>query len=214
MKLAEPDVSLSDFALTVESLVLAVLTVTLPVNDPVTQKLFLIFFAALGLATLFGGMTHGFFPDPASRIHDIIWRVSLLALGAGALALWGICIAVATTGWARMIIAAGAIALYLFYIVTILFIRHDYRIAILHYAPALGALALSCLWRWLERPSWLLLAGVAGTAWSVVAGVLQQRRVALHPRYFTHNALYHLNQAIALFAIFLGSRGLIAGGPG
>jgi len=33
----------------------------------------------------------------------------------------------------------------------------------------------------------------------VVAAAVQQARIALHPNYFNHNALYHLLQAIALF---------------
>lgn len=214
MKLAEPDVSLSDFALTIESLAATYLTVTLPANDPASRTMFLVFFPALGLATLLAGFAHGIFHDHNSRLHEVVWRGSLLSLGLAALALWGVCIVVATSGWSSIVLAAGVIALYLFYVFRILFVHHDYRIAIRHYAPALVALALTFLWRWIQHPSWWLLAGVAGTAWSVLAGVLQQRKVALHPRYFTHNALYHLNQGIAMFAIYLGSRGLIAGGPG
>ncbi|MEJ2106777.1 MAG: hypothetical protein P8X48_05530 [Acidiferrobacteraceae bacterium] len=214
MKLAEPDVSLSDFALTIESLALTYLTATLPVNDPASRTMFLVFFPALGLATLLAGFAHGIFHDHGSRMHEVVWRASLLSLGLAALALWGVCIVAVTSGWSSIVLAVGVIALYLFYVFKILFVRHDYRIAIRHYAPALVALALTCLWRWIQHPSWWLLAGVAGTAWSVLAGVLQQRKVALHPRYFTHNALYHLNQGIALFAIYLGSRALISGGPG
>jgi hypothetical protein len=37
---------------------------------------------------------------------------------------------------------------------------------------------------------------------TLVAAAVQQARIALHPTYFNHNALYHLLQAIALFLIF------------
>jgi hypothetical protein len=40
---------------------------------------------------------------------------------------------------------------------------------------------------------------------TLVAAVVQQRRIALHPAYFNHNALYHAIQAIALGMIYLGA---------
>jgi hypothetical protein len=39
-----------------------------------------------------------------------------------------------------------------------------------------------------------------------VAAAVQQARVALHPRYFDHNALYHLIQAAGLYLVFRGAR--------
>jgi hypothetical protein len=51
-------------------------------------------------------------------------------------------------------------------------------------------------WRWIAM----------GLALSVVAAVLQQQRVAVHPVYFDHNALYHLVQAIALVVLYRGLR--------
>ena len=46
---------------------------------------------------------------------------------------------------------------------------------------------------------------------SLFAALIQQLRVALHPVYFNHNALYHVLQAIALDLVFLASRRLVEG---
>jgi len=44
----------------------------------------------------------------------------------------------------------------------------------------------------------------AGLALSAVAALLQASRVAIHPIYFDHNAVYHVLQAIALVLLYLG----------
>jgi hypothetical protein len=49
--------------------------------------------------------------------------------------------------------------------------------------------------------------GLLGMVLTLVAAVVQQRRIALHPTYFNHNALYHAIQAIALGLIYVGARG-------
>jgi hypothetical protein len=41
-------------------------------------------------------------------------------------------------------------------------------------------------------------------ALSIVAAVTQQARIALHPVYFDHNAVYHVIQAIALVVLYFG----------
>jgi hypothetical protein len=50
-----------------------------------------------------------------------------------------------------------------------------------------------------------LAQGLAGLLLTLVAAGVQQARLAVHPTYFNHNALYHLLQAIALFLIFRGA---------
>ncbi len=211
MRIAEPDVTLSDFALSLENMVLAALSTTLPATARPVQGLFLIFFLALTVASVCGGAVHGFFTDPRSRAHDNVWRASLLALGTAALSLWGITAWVALQGPWSEVLVVGAILLYLVYVFVIVFVRHEYRVAIVHYAPALVALAATFFWRWLLHASLQLLIGVAGVALALAAGMMQQKRIAIHPRYFSHNALYHLNQAVALCGIYVGARALMLG---
>ena len=49
-------------------------------------------------------------------------------------------------------------------------------------------------------------AGAWGLGLTFVAAAVQQGRVGLHPRYFNHNALYHLIQGAGLFLVFRGAR--------
>jgi hypothetical protein len=41
---------------------------------------------------------------------------------------------------------------------------------------------------------------------SAAAAMLQQAKVAVHPVYFDHNAVYHVVQAIALVFLYFGWR--------
>jgi hypothetical protein len=50
------------------------------------------------------------------------------------------------------------------------------------------------------------LYGVTGLALTFVAAAVQQLRIAIHPVYFNHNALYHVIQAGALLLIFVAAR--------
>jgi hypothetical protein len=53
--------------------------------------------------------------------------------------------------------------------------------------------------------AWSLIA--AGLLVSIGAALLQQARLAIHPVYCDHNAVYHVVQGIALVFIYLGFRG-------
>jgi kynureninase len=50
-----------------------------------------------------------------------------------------------------------------------------------------------------------------GLILTFVASAVQIGRVALHPVYFNHNALYHAVQAIALALLYVALRDFIAG---
>ncbi len=67
------------------------------------------------------------------------------------------------------------------------------------------AAALYAMARWhAAGMGWL----VAGVAVSLVAVLVQVRRVALH-RHFNHNDLYHVIQMVALYLFFRGGALLV-----
>jgi len=74
------------------------------------------------------------------------------------------------------------------------------------YVPALLLLLLAAARRAISGRSigWTLVA--AGLLMSVGAAVLQQARVAIHPVYFDHNAVYHAVQSIAILFLYVGWR--------
>jgi hypothetical protein len=53
------------------------------------------------------------------------------------------------------------------------------------------------------------LFGVLGVLLTLVASLAQQARIDVHPRYFDHNALYHVLEAVALLFLWYAARSLL-----
>src|SRR5262249_3585287 len=103
-----------------------------------------------------------------------------------------------------------ATVLFASYVGVIVFVRQAYWIAIADYLPP--ALLLLAAWAtvyWRTKES-AVLVGVFGLFLTFVAAGVQVGRLAIHPVYFNHNALYHLIQAVALFMMFLSARWFIS----
>ena len=58
----------------------------------------------------------------------------------------------------------------------------------------------------------VLLFAIAGIVLSLIAAVIQQTHTGIVALGLTHNALYHLVQAVGLLLIFLTARGLASAG--
>jgi hypothetical protein len=208
MTLLEPDVALTDFGLALESGWFAAWLRRHPPGAPL-RLAFVGFFAAVALAALLGGMTHGFLPDEQARLYRVVWLSTLIAIGAAALASWAI--------GARLVfgekiadrVTAFAALLFAVYIAAVIFVSQSFAVAIVHYLPAAAFLLFAFAYAWRRQRSDFLAAGIAGVALTFVAAAVQHGRIGLHPRYFNHNALYHLVQALALLLIFLAARGLL-----
>jgi hypothetical protein len=96
--------------------------------------------------------------------------------------------------------------LFIVYAATILWISRSFTVAIVTYVPAAAflLLAFALTYRW--RPSTYLEAGIVGLVLSFVAAALQQAEIRAPG--LTHNALYHLVQAVAMLMIFAAAQGL------
>jgi hypothetical protein len=208
--MTEPDVALTDYALFAECAAFAWLIARRPTNRIALRPWTVLFFASTALAALFGGTVHGFFAGDPGSIGRVVWKASMLAIGATALAgyvigarlLFGRPVAGRVVG-----IAAGLTAVYA---VVILFVSDEFWVAIAGYLPAAAMLLAGFLRAAVRgRASWARL-GACGLVLSFGAAAIQQLRIALHPVYFNHNALYHLVQAVALVLLFIASRGLLA----
>src|SRR4029453_13162664 len=96
------------------------------------------------------------------------------------------------------------------YAAVIVFVTDEFWVAGAGYLPAAMFLLAGFLRAAIRtRASWARL-GAWGLVLSFAAAAIQQLRIALHPVYFNHNALYHLVQAVALALLFMASRGLLA----
>lgn len=202
----EPDVTLTDYGLAIES---ALFSFSLYRREAGPHRTgFLLFFGSLALAALAGGTVHGFFPDEGSRGYSLLWTASLLALGVTAAAGWMIGARLLFTERIARRISALAVFAALVYGLAVLFVSQDFLIALIGYLPATLFLLVCYFIAYRREGEYAFLAGEAGFLLTLVAASVQWGRISLHPFYFNHNALYHLIQAIALLLIFWSARRL------
>jgi uncharacterized protein DUF6962 len=202
--LLEPDVALTDFGLTIECLGLAAwLHWRTPMNP--LRTCFVIFFAALGIAALLGGITHGFLDDPRSTLYGLTRGVTLLAIGIAGVATWMIGALLFSERTAKRVLVVAGL-LFIVYAATILWISRSFTVAIITYVPAVALLLLAFALTYRRRPSTYLKVGIVGLVLSFVAAAIQQAEIRAPG--LTHNALYHLVQAVAMLMIFAAARGL------
>ena len=212
--MTELDVTLTDYALALEGILFLVLLQRGGARSWELRSWFSLFFASVSAAALCGGTVHGFFLDEQTLGHTILWPTTLLAIGVTSLSAWVIGAKLLfSRSVARRVLVVAALQ-FAVYSIVVLFRTDAFWVAILDNLPAvlflIIALGLAC--RREKQRSLLLAAG--GLALNLVAALLQQLGIGIHPVYFNHNALYHVLQAVALFLFFLGSRWLVCTNQG
>ena len=213
MTLLEPAVALTDLGLAVEGIVLAALVNRPRATDAVLQGWFVLFFAALALAAFLGFVAHGLILHKMSLTHRLVWRGVLLAIGAVSLAAWAIGARLIFPPRAAQVVAIVMALAFAGYAAFVLSHTRSYVVAIVAYLPAALFLLGAFLLRLRRSPTPHLGSGVAGLVLTLVAAVVQQLGIDLHPVWFNHNALYHLIQALGLWLIYRAARGLVRAEP-
>ena len=204
--ITEPDVTLTDYGLAAECALFTYLLYRWGDRQEPLRTWFILFFGSGGVAALVGGTVHGFFLGTETAGNAILWRATLVAIGVTALAVWGIGARIQFSPGVARWISIVAVVEFVGYGSVVLFITQTFLVAVLNYLPAtifLFTVLFILYTRARERQA---LVGLGGVALTFVAAGVQQGRVALHPIYFNHNALYHLIQAVALFMIFWSAR--------
>jgi hypothetical protein len=203
----EPGVTLTDAGLALECAAFAVLLAR--GRRAPARRAFAAFFAVLAAGAALGAVEHGFVADKASVAESVVWSATLLAVGlaAGTGAVAGARLVLAPrASHALTVAAAVALAAYAF---AILAGERRFAVAIAFYLPA-ATFLLAAFWIAARRArSRAVAVGACGMALTFVASALQQGRVALHPRWLDHNALYHLVEAVALWLVFRGARAVV-----
>ncbi len=163
------------------------------------------FFAALAVSSAAGAAVHGGLDG--SPLGAGLWQLTLLALGAAALASWRLGAVLALPPAARGPVSALAGLAFAVQAAVVLFANQDFRVAVVHYVPA-ALFLFGCLaWAARRRRSRPLALAAAGMGLTLAAAPLQQLKVGFPSLYFDHNALYHVIEMAALSLVFAGLRG-------
>jgi hypothetical protein len=211
--LLEPDVALTDFGLAIECAGLAGWLHLRSVPGGPLRSSFVIFFAAVGMAALLGGATHGFLSDTQSEIYEVIWTGTLLVIGVAAVSSWAIGGRLLFSASDAKRVLVVAMSLFAIYIATVLAISQSFAVAIVFYLPAAAFLLASFVLTYLRHYKNYLMAGIIGLALSFGAAAIQQSEISISSLGLSHNALYHLIQAAAFLLIFWAARGITTNSP-
>jgi hypothetical protein len=210
-RIDEPDVSLTDYGLAVETTIFAAVLAWQVTSWPRLRWWSVAFFGAATMASLAGGTDHGFLRrDGRETAHDVVWAATLLAIGVSSLALVAIGAEIGLSRVAaRRLVAAGTVALAAYALVVLVAWR-DFLVAILIYAPAALFLLAVFVLRYRRLQSRASLLGAAAVLLAFVAAAVQQGEISIDAISLNHNALYHLIQAISFALLFLAIRGLLS----
>ena len=196
MTLIEPDVALTDFGLAAECALFAGWLVWRGAAGSPLGRWFVVLFVALGIGALLGGVTHGFLPETGSDAARMVWNATLMAIGVAALASWAVGAHVLfAENTARWIMTAAALVLML-NVAVVLYVSQSFQVAIAFYAPAMIFALAAFVLAYGASGNAVLLFAIAGIVLSLVAAVIQQTHTGIAALGLTHNALYHLVQAV------------------
>ncbi len=170
MTLMEPDVTLTDYGLAIECMVLAGLIYAYGARRNALRFWFITFFIALGVAALIGGTFHGFFGDQSSLGATVLWPATLVAIGMAALALWSIGATLIFSERVAKRVFWGALFAFAVYVLLILFSSQVFWIAIINYIPAATFLLVALLVMYSRNGMSYLLVGVGGIVLTFIAG--------------------------------------------
>ena len=164
-------------------------------------------FLATGLAAVIGALAHGTAPEAHAALRARFWRGALYAAGLiGAATVASVAFFAARGSIRTAILAIAAIKLVVF---TVRVARNpEFSVAAADYGVALAIMLVGAAFMMVRHQARGMAWLIAGVLVSLVAGIVQARRLALH-RHFNHNDLYHVIQMAALYAFYRGGTLLV-----
>ena len=200
----EPAVTLTDYLIAVECLVVCLLLRRASRGD--MRFSFTLMFAGIGIAAAAGGTVHGFFPDATSLPYAVLWRVTLLGIGVMAMAGWrigaGLLLDVNMARLARSL-ASVEFALYALFVV---FISQKFMAAIVNYLPAVLFTLWAFIWHYRKARARAVMMGIVALLLTFASSAVQMLKISAHPVYLDHNVLYHLMQFVAIALLYVTAR--------
>lgn len=198
-------VGLTDYVLTLECALFGGMLMRIEGGWREIRRFFAIFFLAGALTSLTGGTYHLWFPISTSVPANVLWKATVVALGAVAFAAWAIGASLLFAQPLRGRVITAALIEFLAYSIYVAAIDDHFRVAIANYIPSVIFLGVAFALDYRRRREAPVLTGLIGLIVTGIAAAIQKFGISLHPYYFNHNATYHLTQAIGLFLIFLAA---------
>ena len=171
------------------------------------QRTGAILLAALASAAGWGAIFHGFFPGGTSTVPgSLAWKPVALSIVVAAATMLDLGLGLLLPRLAVRLRRSVVVAYAAVFAAVVLVLDDSFTSIVRFYVPTLILLLLAAGWQAGRSHSlgWRLI--LTGLLLSAGAAGLQQTRVALHPVYFNHNAVYHLVQTIAVIFLYLGWR--------
>ncbi len=166
------------------------------------QFYFMLVFLFMGLAGLFGALSHGIGPYFTEGIHSFFWKMALYSIGLTTytMLLGGLyhVVSYQTMEWLKWLPLLALI----FYFVFIT--KHDnFGTVVLFYVPAMILLIILMLYSFLrfqgDGTGWIIVSILVSFAGAAV----QQSGFSLH-KHFNHNDLYHVIQMGSMYLLYRG----------
>ena len=194
----ELDVTITDYILAAQCTCFALLIYKKSANIP-----WLFLFGSLSAASLIGGTVHGFLPDESTFAYAVLWRLTLISIGAMPLAGWYVGSSLLRSQQVAKWIRRAALAQFCVFSAIILFYSQQFLLAALNYLPTAVFLLIVFLHAYFKTKERAYLFGVASILLTFVGSFVQIAKISLHPIYFNHNALYHVIQFVAICLLFV-----------
>ena len=159
----------------------------------------------LASAAFWGAIFHAFFPTGTATAGGYIaWLPVPLSIAVAAAAMVQLALLILAPRLSpvarRVVVTAYAVV----FAGVVVMVDESFTTIVRFYVPALLLFLAGAGWQAARSRgagwSWI----VAGLLISAGAAVLQQLKVAVHPEYFDHNAVYHVVQAAALVVLYRG----------
>jgi hypothetical protein len=202
----EPDVAFTDLGLAVLGAYFAWRLAIDPARRALTRSGAVVM-GGLASAALWGAVFHAFFPAKTKTpAGHAVWALVALSIVLVASALLDLGLSLLAS-WIGAALRKSLVAVYAIgFAITVVLLDDSFTSIVCFYAPTLVLVLVAAADQAIRTRSsgWALV--VAGFAVSIAAAVLQQAKVAVHPTYFNHNAVYHVVQGAALVLLYKGFR--------
>ena len=202
----DPDVALTDLGLAILGAYLSWRLWSAP-GRPTLLRSGAILMGGLASAALWGAVFHAFFPAGTATLPGFLaWVPVALSIVVAASVMLDLSLRLLLpriqSGVRRSIVATYAVA----FAGVVLLLNESFSSIVYFYTPALALLLMAAGQQAIRSrdTGWTLIT--IGLVMSASAAVLQLARVAVHPVYFDHNAVYHVVQGIALVFLYCGWR--------